>query len=504
MTPAAVQVALENIDTALKTRGFASAMAQMQDLQAAAAEEYSIQFAAAQLALRIEQPAWARETLQALAQLPPPTWQAGVAVVDMLRASALPAEARSLLSSLRAANPDEPLLTAREADLALAIGELAQARELYLKAQAAEPRLSSVYLFFSRDPEADPAHWLEVMAQDFGELTKVQHANLKVAQARCLDQLGRHDEAFTAFEQARELLRDPGQSRALTRQIEMAPDYVASFTPERMAELREREHASSAPIFVVGMPRSGSTLLAQVLDAHPEVHSVGERRILSNLVSARLAAAQVAGTADGSAPNTAVTTLDAFDLAPDTLQKTAEDYLRRAHELGVPESQRVVDKMPFNFSLVGPACALFPNGHVIHTQRDPQDTAWSMFTAAFSLPNLLLNLHDIGRLHALHDYLMGQWQERCGSSAIVPVRYEALTADFDVVARQLLESLGLEWSDDCARFFERRNEVLTSSDLQVRQPIHQGSVGRSAPYAERLQPFRDAYQQTLTQLSIQG
>lgn len=493
-------MALENIDTALKTRGFAGAMAQMQDLQAAASEEYSIQFAAAQLALRIEQPAWARDTLQTLAKMPPPTWQAGVTVVDMLRASALPAEARKLLGSLRAANPDEPVLTAREADLALAVGEVAQARELYREAQAADPRLSSVYLFFSRDPEAEPAHWLEVMEQDFGELTKVQHANLKIARGRCLGRLKRYDEAFTAFEQARELLRDPAQSRALTRQLEMAPAYVASFPPERMAELRDRAHLSSAPIFVVGMPRSGSTLIAQVLDAHPEIHSVGERRILSNLVSARLAAAQVAGAADGEP----VTTLDAFDLAPDTLTKTAGDYLRRVRELGTPDAERVVDKMPFNFSLVGPARALFPHGHVIHTQRDPQDTAWSIFTSAFSLPNLLLNLHDIGRLHALHDYLMGQWEERCGSDGILVMPYETLTSDFDRAVRELVQTLGLEWSDDCTRFFERGNEVLTSSDMQVRQPIHQGSIGRSAPYAERLQPFRDAYQQTLTQLSQQG
>lgn len=497
MTPAAVQVALENVDAALKTRGFASAMTQMQELQGAVAEDYSIQFAAVQLALRIEQPGWAKKTLNKLSQMPPPTWQAGVAVVDMMRASAMPEGARALLESLREDNPLEPVLTARAADLALAVGQVDRARELYTSAHQSDSELSSAYLFFSRDPQSDPEVWLQEIRRDKGELTKVQHANLKLAEARCLDRLGRYDEAFTGFDQARELMRDPRQSRALDRQIAMAPDYLRSFPAEQITALSQRGHDSAAPVFIVGMPRSGSTLVSQILGAHPQVVSLGERRILSTLVSARLAAAQAA-TTDPAAPSP--TTLDALDLEPDTLQKTAAQYLQRATELAGTESLRLVDKMPSNFSLVGPARVLFPHGHVIHTRRDPLDTAWSMFTSAFSLPNLLLNLHDTGRYHALHDYLMAQWRQRCGADALIDLPYEKTVADTDQVVDSLFQRLGLSPSDAGQRFHANGNEILTSSDLQVREPIHQRSVGRSEPYRDRLKPFTDAYQTTLAEL----
>ena len=502
MTPAAVQVALESVDEALKSRGFASAMAQMQDLQAAVSDDYSIAFAAAQLALRIEQPGWARKTLADLANKTPPTWQAGVAVVDMMRASAMPGEARSLLASLQDSNPDEIVLGARAADLALAIGSVDEARELYARAHTADPRLSSVYLFFSRDPESDPKIWLDHIRREKGELTKVQHANLKVAEGRCLDRLGQHGEAFEAFNQARELMRDPRQARALDRQIEMAPGYVASFTSAQMQDMKNRAHDSQRPIFLVGMPRSGSTLASQVLNAHPGCHALGERRILSVLVSARLAAAQ----ADSSDPNSpaAPTTLDALDWRSDTLEKTASDYLQRAADLGGGDALRTVDKMPFNFSLVGAGHALFPKGHIIHTSRDPLDTAWSMFCAAFSLPNLLLNLHDTGRLHALHDYLMAQWKDFCGEDSIIDLPYESLVSDFSSTVPGLLDRLGLEQSEECVNFFTNDSEVLSSSDLQVREPVHQRSIGRSEPYAEFLKPFSDAYAATTATLAKQA
>ncbi|MFK7956106.1 MAG: sulfotransferase [Lysobacterales bacterium] len=502
MTPAAVQVALQSVDDALKTRGFASAMSQMQELQEAVSDDYSIAFAAAQLALRIEQPGWAKKTLEDLSKRTPPTWQAGVAVVDMMRASAMPVEARTLLHSLREDNPDEAVLDARAGDLALAVGNVEDARELYGLAQKADPTISSVYLFFSRDPESDPQTWLDTIRQDKGELTKIQHANLKVAEGRCLDRLDQHAKAFEAFSQARELMRDPRQARALDRQIEMAPGYVASFPSTQMRDMASRAHHSDKPIFLVGMPRTGSLLASQVLSAHPDVHGLGERRILSNLVSARLAAAYAQSS--DSENVTTPTTLDALDGSSDTLEKTAVDYLQRALELGSGDALRTVDKMPFNFSLVGAAHVLFPAGHIVHMARTPLDTAWSMFTAAFSLPNLLLNLHDTGRLYALHDYLMAQWKRRCGDDAIIDLSYESLTSDFSTTVDSLLKRLGLNPSDDCANFFASGNEVLTSSDLQVREPVHQRSIGRSEPYVAFLKPFSDAYEKTAAALQEQA
>lgn len=480
LKPEAARHALEAVDESLRARDFAEAMRRMQVLESMVPGDYGIRFAAAQLALRIEEPRWALATLTHLAALKPPTWQAAVGVVDMLRTINQGAAARRLFTELRQRFPDEAILRAREGDLAVAVGQTDAARQHYAAALAADPSLTSVYLFFSRDPEADPAQWLERIDRVDVELTRVQRANLKLARGRCCERLGSVEDAFLAFSEARQLLADKRASAQLTRQIARAPAYAASFGAKRLKALLAAGDPSTTPVFLVGLPRSGSTLLAQLLDAHPNAANLGERGILATVLSAQLAA-HPGDTLESLAQENAVINL-------------ARDYQRRAAELAAhqPEASRRIDKLPFNFSLVPVARVLFPEATFLHTIRAPADVAWSMFSAAFSLPALLLGLEDIGRLHALHDYLMAQWAERLDDRAPVAVEYEALVADPDTQARALLQRAGLDWSDQIERFHEAGNEVLTSSDPQVRQPIHDQAVGRGQPYEQYLQPFFEA------------
>ncbi|MEM9532222.1 MAG: sulfotransferase [Pseudomonadota bacterium] len=484
LKPEAARHALEAVDESLRARDFAEAMRRMQTLESMVPDDYGIRFAAAQLALRIEEPRWAYNTLTHLASLTPPTWQAAVGVVDMLRTINQSAAARRLFAQLREQFPDEALLRAREGDLKVAVGETGAAREHYAAALAQDPSLTSVYLFFSRDPESDPAEWLARIDGVDAELTRVQLANLKVARGRCCERLGDVDDAFKAFSEGRQLLADPRASEQLSRQIAEAPAYAASFDPERLKDLRAAGDVSASPIFIAGMPRSGSTLLAQLLGAHPDVVNLGERGILATVLSAQLAA-QPGDTLESLAQGSAASTM-------------AREYRRRAEELAAhqPGARRRIDKMPFNFSLIPVARVLFPRATLLHTVRAPGDVAWSMFSAAFSLPALLLSLEDIGRLHALHDFLMAQWAERLGEQAPETVTYETLVAEPQKRLRALLAKAGLGWSDEISHFHRAGNEVLTSSDLQVRQPIHRNAVGRSKAYAAHLTPFFESRETT--------
>lgn len=225
------------------------------------------------------------------------------------------------------------------------------------------------------------------------------------------------------------------------------------------------------PVFIVGMPRSGTSLAEQILASHADVYGAGELQALRLAVAPALAQA---GT------------------DPDGIAAIRRSYL---DQLAALDTDRpvVVDKMPLNFRWIGHAAAALPEAVFIHTRRDAVATGWSIFRTFFPARGLefSFDLADIAAYTRLHDDLMAFWKERL-PGRIHELDYEALTENQEAQTRRLLDICGLPWDDACLRFHETGRSVRTASAAQVRQPLYRGSSQAWRKYEPWLGPLIDA------------
>ena len=237
----------------------------------------------------------------------------------------------------------------------------------------------------------------------------------------------------------------------------------------------------AAPIFIVGMPRSGTSLVEQILASHPEVFGAGELPYIDHIALALGKHAEGTAAYPACLPN-----------IPDSAFKGfAESYLKEA--LGAAgEAAVVTDKAPLNFRHLGLILLLFPKARIVHCRRDPLDTCLSCFFQNFAAgQDYSFDLRELGRFYRDYREMMSAWSEVL-PAPVFDLVYEDLVADLEGVGRSLLSFCGLDWHPDCARFFETRRPVLTASRVQVRQPVYSSSVGKWRRYAAHLGPLVEA------------
>lgn len=235
------------------------------------------------------------------------------------------------------------------------------------------------------------------------------------------------------------------------------------------------------PVFIVGMPRSGTTLLEQLLAAHPRVHGAGELADVS-LIARDLPSRR-------GRPRLWPHILE--DIALEHLPAAAGRYLVAATRLAPADALRVVDKYPLNYYLLGLVALMFPKARVLWCRRDPRDVAISIYGENFALAErLATRLDGIGHLVRLQTRMMRHWQAVL-PLPILEVHYEQVAADTETQARRALEFLGLDWDPACLDFHRSERGVQTPSRWQVRQPVHTRSIGRWRPYAADLGPLLD-------------
>lgn len=283
------------------------------------------------------------------------------------------------------------------------------------------------------------------------------------------DVLDRRDacaEAFDCYTAANAL--KPGHFDAARWESEVAA-VEAAWTPPAMAALAPGV-PSRRPVFIVGLPRSGTTLVEQILAAHDAVHGAGELTVLEDIARNL-----------GAPPTPAA-------LAEAGPERMAGAYLEAAG--GPAEADRVTDKMPANFRHLGLIRALFPRASIIHCRRDLRDVALSCFRQDFSGLGLAWSrsLEDIGSYFAGYRRLMAHWEEVIEED-LVAVDYEDLVAAPEATARRLIEGLRLPWDPACLRFFESARVAVTASHAQVREPIHSRAVGGHRRYEKQLEPL---------------
>jgi tetratricopeptide (TPR) repeat protein len=286
---------------------------------------------------------------------------------------------------------------------------------------------------------------------------------------------GNREAAFAQWSEGHRLLRlsQPFSRAAFAAFIE---GNIAAFDAPRLQAGPRAANRDPAPVFIVGMPRSGTTLCEQILAAHNAVHGAGERTALGQL------AARLGGGSDGEAPGR----LAALEGA--ALDDAAAEYLEALHALA-PEKTRIVDKMPGNELYLGLVGLMLPGAKIIHCVRDPRDIGLSIWTFRFhGLHPYAHDLADLGWTIGQRARLMAHWRAVL-PNPILTVALQDWVRDFDGTLARVLAHLELPPDAACARFYESDREVRTVSRAQVRQPVHAQGLGRWRAYGKELAPL---------------
>jgi tetratricopeptide (TPR) repeat protein len=255
----------------------------------------------------------------------------------------------------------------------------------------------------------------------------------------------------------------------------------ATFDRSLIESFREAGDPSSIPVFVLGMPRSGSTLIEQILASHPQIHGAGELMHLERTVGALAA---------GDPPVPYPECVPAMDAT--ALRELGRDYLTHLRAVS-SDKVRIVDKLPGNFLSIGLIRLILPNARIIHSMRDPMDTCVSCYSRLFTSGlHYTYDLAELGRYCRSYLELMDHWRSVLPPDAMLDVSYEAVVDDLQGQARRLIDYCGLPWDNRCIAFHKTDRPVKTASAVQVRQPLSRGSLQRWRKYEAGLVPLQEA------------
>ena len=371
------------------------------------------------------------------------------------------------------------------ANLGLALqslGRLEEATRAFEKAIEHAPTGAKFYhwLFHSKKALAGDRHLAPMieLAERVSSLPRAEQIELHFGLGKVYADLKQHDVSFTHLIEGNALKRQEiayNEGAALR----MLDRIRAVFTPEFMQSKQGGGNRSAGPVFILGMPRSGSTLIEQILASHPRIFAAGELNDFSRAVT--LLAGQHG--AHVQFPEQIRT------LADEDLVQLGTRYLCGIRNIA-PNAERVTDKMPSNFRFAGLIHLALPNARIIHTRRDPIDTCVSCFSTLFARGQpFTYELGELGRFYRAYERLMDHWRAVLPEGVMLEVRYEELVADFEAQARRLVKHCGLPWDDTCLTFYKTERPVTSASAPQVYQPLYNTSVGRGRHYGELLQPL---------------
>lgn len=306
-------------------------------------------------------------------------------------------------------------------------------------------------------------------------LAAIEQQRLHFAGGQLCDGIGEYDRAFTHYRRANESMSYDIKRETQTKIFD---DLIETCTAGLMARLPRATNQSQQPVFIVGMPRSGTSLVEQILASHPAVFGAGE---LEDIFSAVYSLPATLGV-ETSYPRCVES------LEQDAVDRLAQAYLEHLDALS-GGAVRVTDKMPHNFLHLGLIELLFPGAKVIHCLREPLDTCLSCYFQDFGARHTYTgDLVHLGEYYVQYERLMRHWQEVL-SIPILDIRYEELVADQERLSRSMVEFCGLEWDDRCLQFYKSDRVIKTASYDQVRQPIYGKSVARWKNYEAHLEPL---------------
>lgn len=374
--------------------------------------------------------------------------------------------------------PDHPLVSVTFGETLQDLGRMDEAADHFRHAIGRGLSLHKAYqgLSFTRKFQEGDPEFAEIEAVlTRSDLTDDARNYLHHALGKMHNDAERYDDAMAHFQKGKEI---SGRQFSIVHYRNTIDAFQELFTPLFFHERRDFGDPSELPVFIVGMPRSGTTLTEQIAASHPRVHGAGElpdlRKIASMLGLVR------------TTPDRFVTAVKA--MSADQSRDIARQYLRRLRKHSTA-ADRVTDKMPHNFELLGLIALLFPKARIVHCRRDAIDTCVSCFTNRFAEAHgYNADLTNIGLYFREYDRLMSHWR-RVLPLPMLEHSYEELTEAQEPASRRLIAHLGLDWNDACLNYFETDRTVGTISRWQVRQPIYRSSVKRWAHYEAHLAPL---------------
>ncbi len=388
-------------------------------------------------------------------------------------------EAEACFQTVLETNPDYEDAVTGKAELARFRGDYTEAHRLLcprIDSGSANVTTLAAYAWIARQ-FSDTRRVITLLEGKLAMAPAKTDRSLHFTLGRLYDHEEMFDLAFTHFQQGNELKQAKFPPEIFENEIDRL---IAYFAGELLTSLPRSPVKTHKPVFVVGMLRSGSSLVEQILASHPNVVGAGELDELSNLIAPLREPAMSVASPER---------LARLDLA--TITRMSQRYLALIDRIG-PNASRVVDKALINFRHLWLIELLFPEARIIHCVREPLDTCLSCYFHDFvGAHHYTYDLATLGRFYHQYQRLMGHWSEIL-TIPIMQVSYEALVADPEQESRAIMDFCGLEWDDGCNRFYETDRSVITASSQQVREPIYRSSVGRYRHYEKFLGPLKEA------------
>jgi tetratricopeptide (TPR) repeat protein len=361
-------------------------------------------------------------------------------------------------------------------------GNIAEAVASYNRALEIQPDFVDAYRQLAHARKYteynDEIRAMETLLQD-DSMNDLQKMHLNFGLGKAYEDLGEYEKAFSCIQVANRLKRDTFEY-AMSEDRVFINNIKKTFDEKFILEHTGAGCNSGTPIFIVGMPRSGTSLVEQILSSHPLVHGAGElgymRSMLLKYCSKKVE------------PE-----------IPDCIKKFGKNDFKKFGSAYVDkirlhsqDAKYITDKMPHNFLNIGLIKLVLPNAKIIHCQRNPMDTCFSNFKNFFTgTHKYAYDLQELGEYYKLYDQLMEYWHKIL-PGFIYDIQYEELVADQENQTRRLLEYCGLDWDDRCLSFHKSNRTVRTASSTQVRQPIYNDSVQLWKQYEKQLEPLLQA------------
>ncbi len=367
------------------------------------------------------------------------------------------------------------------------VGRLDEARDYILKSLKINDSMYGAYanlndlVDFSKGPGEDLFNRMDAIFEATSDKQAEQFLPLHFAYAKALEDRGEHAKALAHY-----IIGGKMKRAQLDYKEEDTFGFfdaiMGAFPKEAFAKRKYAGIDNERPVFIIGMPRSGSTLVEQILSSHPDVYGAGEVKYLSRAL----------GQLRDRFPSLPKYPQMMGKITPAQLEIVAKNYLS-ALSTGAGDAKRITDKLLTNYFFVGLIHQLYPKAKFIHTARDPVDTCLSGFTKLFKddMPHSY-DLGELGRYYRKYRELMAYWEKVLPKGTIKTVVYEDVVANTEKEAKALIEFLGLEWNEKCLEFHKSDRPVKTASVAQVRKPIYKTAVKRWKKYGDGLKPLADA------------
>jgi len=343
------------------------------------------------------------------------------------------------------------------------------------------PNCGSAYYHISLiKPKPELIPIVEKLVEDPG-LASDDAIHCHFALGNCLNHAKSYDQAFDHYLKANTEQRKTF-SYAHSENMQIFDSLTEVYSKDFFQAKRQLGSDSQLPVFIVGIPRSGTTLVEQILSSHAQVHGAGEIEAFAGVnvsISEQLKSVSPAPQCMSLIDEKIVT-------------KYAAQYLQEL-ELHGPTALRITDKLPGNFTRIGLIKTIFPRAHIIHCQRNPLDNCISLFFHNFAALRCSFDLAELGQYYLDYQRLMSHW-DNLFPGEIFTLQYENLVMDQEKISRKLIDYIGLQWDENCLEFHNNKRVVMSPSNIQVRQPMYKKSMNRWKAYEKHLQPLIETLQ----------